>query len=283
MATVRGGECAVVASVARHFTATLGAMERTRFVPGSFSVFAAGFAIGASLIIAIGAQNAFVLRQGLRREHVLAVVAVCVLCDWALIAAGALGFGSLVRAFPLVTSLAAWGGALFLFVYGMLSFRSALHPQTLSAEETEVAARLTTTGAAVTATLAVSLLNPHVYLDTVVLLGSVAAQYAWRIPRLVHRRRMARIARVVLGAGVRRPAARSHVREADSLAGARRDDRRDHALDRDRARDRAGALVSDGLKAGGLAGAFDRVHVLVSGAQGCSDGVRRCRERRDPE
>ena len=178
MATARRGEHAVVASVARRLGATLDAWERTRFVPGSFSVFAAGFAIGASLIIAIGAQNAFVLRQGLRREHVLAVVTVCVLCDWALIAAGALGFGSLVRAFPLVTALAAWGGALFLFVYGMLSFRSALHPEVLSAEEDEASARLTTTGAAVTATFAVSLLNPHVYLDTVVLLGSVAAQYA---------------------------------------------------------------------------------------------------------
>ena len=146
-------------------------------MPENLSAFAAGLGIGASLIIAIGAQNAFVLRQGLRREHVTAVVVVCVLCDWVLIAAGALGFGSLVHAFPLVTALAAWGGALFLLGYGALSFRSATRPETLRADDGGSAAGPVTTGAAVVATLAVSLLNPHVYLDTVVLLGSVAAQY----------------------------------------------------------------------------------------------------------
>jgi L-lysine exporter family protein LysE/ArgO len=139
--------------------------------------FVSGLGLGASLIIAIGAQNAFVLRQGLRREHVTAVVAVCVLVDWVLIAAGSLGFGSLVRAFPLVTALAAWGGALFLFGYGAMSLRSAVHPAALSAETDGASPALTTTKTAVLAALAVSLLNPHVYLDTVVLLGSVAAQY----------------------------------------------------------------------------------------------------------
>lgn len=145
----------------------------------STSAFLAGLGIGASLIIAIGAQNAFVLRQGLRREHVTAVVVVCVLCDWVLISAGALGFGSLVRAFPALTSIAAWGGALFLIGYGFLSFRSATHPEVLKAEQDSAVetSRLASTGAAIAATLAVSLLNPHVYLDTVVLLGSVAAQY----------------------------------------------------------------------------------------------------------
>jgi L-lysine exporter family protein LysE/ArgO len=148
-------------------------------VPASVSALLAGFGIGASLIIAIGAQNAFVLRQGLARSHVLAVVTVCVLCDWVLITCGALGFGSLVRAFPLVTAIAAWGGALFLAGYGVLSLRSALHPEVLDAEQTAPGGReLPGTGAAIAATLAVSLLNPHVYLDTVVLLGSVAAQYA---------------------------------------------------------------------------------------------------------
>jgi L-lysine exporter family protein LysE/ArgO len=146
-------------------------------VPETLSAFLAGLGIGASLIIAIGAQNAFVLRQGLRREHVTAVVVVCVLVDWVLIAAGSLGFGSLVRAFPLVTSLAAWGGALFLFGYGAMSWRSAVHPAALSAETDGVSPPVGTTKAAVLAALAVSLLNPHVYLDTVVLLGSIAAQY----------------------------------------------------------------------------------------------------------
>jgi L-lysine exporter family protein LysE/ArgO len=139
--------------------------------------FASGLGLGASLIIAIGAQNAFVLRQGLKREHVFAVVVVCVACDWALIALGAVGFGSLVSRFPLITAVAAWGGAAFLAVFGAMSFRSAARPGVLSAEQ-DAPAGLATTGAAVSATLAVSLLNPHVYLDTVVLLGSVAAQLA---------------------------------------------------------------------------------------------------------
>jgi len=151
-----------------------------------FSAALAGIGLGASLIIAIGAQNAFVLRRGIRRDHVLAVVVVCVLCDWVLITLGAVGFGALVSAFPLLTAIAAWGGAAFLFGYGALAFRSALHPGSLTAKEptngdaddaAPVSARHTTTRTAVAAALAVSLLNPHVYLDTVVLLGSLAAQY----------------------------------------------------------------------------------------------------------
>jgi L-lysine exporter family protein LysE/ArgO len=135
-----------------------------------------GFALGASLIIAIGAQNAFVLRQGLRRERVLAVVAVCVACDWGLITLGAFGFGSLVARFPIVTSVAAWGGAAYLAAHGALAVRSAIRAETLAADDGS-SSSLTVAGA-VTATLAVSLLNPHVYLDTVVLIGSLAGQYA---------------------------------------------------------------------------------------------------------
>lgn len=142
------------------------------------SPFLKGIALGGSLIIAIGAQNAFVLKQGLKRSHVLPVVAVCIACDWVLIAIGAAGFGMLVTAFPAVTSIAAWGGAAFLFFYGATSFRSAMSDETLDAEGTEGRAALATTGAAIAAALAISLLNPHVYLDTVVLLGSVAAQHA---------------------------------------------------------------------------------------------------------
>jgi len=144
--------------------------------PPQLVVAATGFAIGAGLIVAIGAQNAFVLRQGLRRSHVMAVVATCTLCDVTLIALGALGFGSLVARFPLITVVAAWGGAAYLFVWGALSLRSAIHPGTLSAEKAAGTGQLTTLSA-IGATLAVSLLNPHVYLDTVVLLGSIAAQY----------------------------------------------------------------------------------------------------------
>ncbi len=143
-----------------------------------FSAWWAGVALGGSLIIAIGAQNAFVLRQGIARNRVLVVVATCVLCDWVLIALGAIGFGAVVEVFPQVTSIAAWGGAAFLAVYGALSFRAALHPGSLADKGAEQPARFATTYSAVAATLAISLLNPHVYLDTVVLLGGIAAQYA---------------------------------------------------------------------------------------------------------
>lgn len=141
------------------------------------SAYIAGLALGASLIIAIGAQNALVLRQGLKREHVFAVAATCTLIDWVLIALGAGGFGSLIARFPSLTTVAAWGGAIFLVFYGALSFRSAFKAETLSAEEGGDAPPLTSLATVLTATLAVSLLNPHVYLDTVVLLGSIAAQY----------------------------------------------------------------------------------------------------------
>jgi L-lysine exporter family protein LysE/ArgO len=143
--------------------------------PATLPTLAAGFALGAGLIIAIGAQNAFVLRQGLRRERVFAVVAVCVVIDWALIGSGALGFGSLVARFPLLTVSAAWGGAAYLGVHGVISLRSAFRSESLAADES--ARPPLTTSAAILATLAVSLLNPHVYLDTVVLIGSIAGQY----------------------------------------------------------------------------------------------------------
>lgn len=137
------------------------------------AAFGQGFGLGAGLIIAIGAQNAFVLRQGLRRQHALAAALVCFACDAALIALGVAGFGQVVASTPWLTALAAWGGAAFLFAYGLRAFRSALRPRGL-----EVAAGegLTRRGV-VLATLAVSLLNPHVYLDTVVLLGSVGGQF----------------------------------------------------------------------------------------------------------
>lgn len=140
------------------------------------AALAAGFALGASLIIAIGAQNAFVLRQGLRRNHVAVVVAICIACDVALIALGAVGFGSLVGRFPALVSVAAWGGAAFLAGYGTLALRSALYPA--QREEPAETTGPASAGRVAVATLAISLLNPHVYLDTVVLLGAVAAQYS---------------------------------------------------------------------------------------------------------
>lgn len=134
---------------------------------------AQGFGLGAGLIVAIGAQNAFVLRQGLARERVFLVASLCFLCDAVLIALGAGGFAALITSRPLLVAIAAWGGALFLLAYGARSLHAALSPGRLQA-----AAEKAPPGAwAVAATtLAVSLLNPHVYLDTVILVGSVAAQ-----------------------------------------------------------------------------------------------------------
>lgn len=135
-----------------------------------------GFGLGAGLIIAIGAQNAYVLRQGLRRQHVFAVASLCFLIDCALIALGAGGFASLLQAVPALPDIAAWGGAVFLAGYSLRAFAAALHPGSLKAgKDSEDGAGL---HAAVTTALALSLLNPHVYLDTVILLGGLAAQYA---------------------------------------------------------------------------------------------------------
>ena len=144
-------------------------------VPSAALAAAEGLGLGAGLIIAIGAQNAFVLRQGLRRQHVFAVATLCFLVDCALIALGAGGFAGLLRAVPSLPSLAAWGGALFLAGYSLRAFAAALQPQSLQATEGTAG---TTLKAALTTALALSLLNPHVYLDTVVLLGGIAARYA---------------------------------------------------------------------------------------------------------
>lgn len=135
--------------------------------------FLRGFGLGASLIIAIGAQNAFVLRQGLRREQAVLVASICALCDTVLITAGALGIGGAIAHLPLLARLASFGGALFLLCYGLQAFRRARRRGGLEASP----ATLPRSGI-IASTLSVSLLNPHVYLDTVVLVGGLAAQYA---------------------------------------------------------------------------------------------------------
>jgi L-lysine exporter family protein LysE/ArgO len=135
-------------------------------------VFFQGFATSAALIIAIGAQNAFVLRCGLRREHVLAVVLVCALSDALLITLGIAGLGTLVQRSPALLQLARYGGALFLIVYGVIAARRAFGSATLAVEG---GAPLTLRGAIATC-LAFTYLNPHCWLDTVVLLGSIASQ-----------------------------------------------------------------------------------------------------------
>jgi L-lysine exporter family protein LysE/ArgO len=138
----------------------------------SLSAALLGFGSAAALIIAIGAQNAFVLRQGLARRHVLPVVLVCALSDGLLISAGILGLGAQVQRQPLLLELARWGGAAFLLVYGAMAARRALHPGQLDAAGGASGSLRST----VLACLAFTWLNPHVYLDTVVLLGSIASQ-----------------------------------------------------------------------------------------------------------
>jgi L-lysine exporter family protein LysE/ArgO len=130
----------------------------------------AGFGFSLALIVAIGAQNAFVLRQGLRREHVLPVVAICAAADAVLIAAGIGGMGAVLTDAPAVVTAVRWGGAAFLVGYALLAARRAVRPGTLTPLDRPPA----TLRATLLACLAFTFLNPHVYLDTVVLLGAVA-------------------------------------------------------------------------------------------------------------
>ncbi|MEU6376081.1 LysE/ArgO family amino acid transporter [Streptomyces sp. NPDC046909] len=139
----------------------------------SLAAAAAGFGTGLSLIVAIGAQNAFVLRQGIRRDSVLAVVGICALSDAALIALGVGGLGALVVAWPDALTAVGWIGGLFLLCYGALAARRVIRPAG-AALRTEGEAAGSRRRAVLTC-LALTWLNPHVYLDTVFLLGSVAA------------------------------------------------------------------------------------------------------------
>lgn len=136
-------------------------------------VFAQGLALSLGLIVAIGAQNAFVLRQGLRREHVGAVVLFCALADAVLIAAGVLGMAQALGERPGLARVLALAGAAFLAVYGWQALRRARQPQQLTAAE---GAQGLSLRAAVVQAAAFTLLNPHVYLDTVLLVGSIGAQ-----------------------------------------------------------------------------------------------------------
>ncbi len=132
-----------------------------------------GMGIGAGLIIAIGAQNVFVLTQGIRRQYQWIVPFICSICDCLLIIAGAAGVGAVIATNPILAKYAAWGGAIFLLWYGSCSLRSAFRTNIL---ESGSLVRSTLKSVVVT-TLALTLLNPHVYLDTVVLLGSISGQF----------------------------------------------------------------------------------------------------------
>ena len=133
-----------------------------------------GMGTGAGLIIAIGAQNAFVLTQGLRRQYHWPIAGICSLFDAICITLGAAGMGVLVSQSPVLLEITKWGGALFLGWYGLNAFRSAFEDNSLKGESRGVS----TLKQAVITTLAITALNPHVYLDTVVLLGSIGSQQA---------------------------------------------------------------------------------------------------------
>ncbi|ALV41741.1 amino acid transporter [Pseudarthrobacter sulfonivorans] len=146
-------------------------MELTAFIGPT----ALGFGTGLALIVAIGSQNAFVLRQGIRGEHVAAVVLVCSVSDALLIAAGIAGVGALLQSSPVIVDVVRFAGAAFLVGYGVMAARRAIRPGALTASGRQPAVGL---GAALSTVLALTWLNPHVYLDTVLLLGSVANQQA---------------------------------------------------------------------------------------------------------
>ena len=142
----------------------------------SQQVFLQGLGLGASLIMAIGAQNAHVIRTGVRGQHVLATVAACIAVDVLLIGLGIAGLGALVEASPTLMAMARYGGAAFLVWYGWRCWTSSLRGgASLAASPDEKAQTL---GRALATVLALSLLNPHVYLDTVVLLGAVGSSLA---------------------------------------------------------------------------------------------------------
>lgn len=134
----------------------------------------AGFLTGGALILAIGAQNVFVLRQGISRSHVFTVVAICAASDMLLIAAGVAGMGGLVQRFPSFVTVARLVGAAFLACYGLMAARRVFGSERLDVGS---AGRVSRRTAALTC-LAFTWLNPHVYLDTIVFLGSVAATHA---------------------------------------------------------------------------------------------------------
>jgi L-lysine exporter family protein LysE/ArgO len=141
----------------------------------SQQVFLQGLGLGGSLIMAIGAQNAHVIRTGVRGEHVLITVLTCIVVDIVLIALGMAGLGALVESSPTLLAVARYGGAAFLVWYGLRCWRSSLRGGAVLDTNGE---HVQTLGKALATVLAMSLLNPHVYLDTVVLLGAVGSSLA---------------------------------------------------------------------------------------------------------
>lgn len=134
-----------------------------------------GLLVSLGLIMAIGTQNAYVLAQSLRREHHLSVALLCIVCDAVLVAAGVFGLANVLAHNHTLLAVARWGGVVFLLWYGAMALRRALSPQSLAQGDAD---GQRSRRAVLLTALAVTLLNPHVYLDTVLLIGSLGAQQA---------------------------------------------------------------------------------------------------------
>lgn len=141
------------------------------------TIFFKGMFLGASLIVAIGLQNAFILRQGIKRTHVLPAVLTAATIDVLLIGTGVLGFGYLIEQHPELIKWVTWGGATFLFIYGAKSFYSAFKPDKMDGERAKGMLKEGSAKEIILIIMGISLLNPHVYLDTVVLIGGLSASY----------------------------------------------------------------------------------------------------------
>jgi len=136
--------------------------------------FFTGLLLGGSLIIAIGSQNAYVLKQGLIRSHIFIICLICALSDALLITIGTTGIGKIIQNYPDWLKAITWFGAIYLFIFGLMSFRAALSNQTLDTASTNTSQNIKIILSTV---LALTFLNPHVYLDTVLLIGSIASPY----------------------------------------------------------------------------------------------------------
>ncbi|MBX3458311.1 MAG: amino acid transporter [Candidatus Paracaedibacteraceae bacterium] len=139
-----------------------------------WSAFFNGFGTGAGLIIAIGAQNAFILKQAILRNHVLTIAIVCSIVDTVLILCGVFGFATLLESSPILIQIAKWGGFIFLGIYGLRSFLAMRKSHAIELDKSK---KKPSWRKIIALTLAFSLLNPHVYLDAVVLLGSISSQF----------------------------------------------------------------------------------------------------------
>jgi len=138
------------------------------------NTFISAFLLGLSLILAIGAQNAYVLKQGLKKQYVFMIVLICSISDAILITLGVSGFGIIIQKFPLVITLSKYGGFLFLSIYAIRSIYSSIKKTEIMDTDTDIK---TTRLKSALICLALTWLNPHVYLDTVILLGSISTQY----------------------------------------------------------------------------------------------------------